>query len=92
MRPGAARDSAVTSATGDAWRRAIDPTATAQPVIVPAGAAATISVVITPSAPSGAVVSGDLFVDDTTVISPFGTPVGPTGDELAAVPYRYTVN
>jgi hypothetical protein len=85
-------DPAITSATGDVWLRSIDPSATATPVIVAVGATATISVVITPSAPSGTVVSGDLFVDDTTVISPFGTPVGPTGTQIAAIPYRYTVS
>ncbi len=42
-----------------------------------------------PSAAAGTVVSGDLYVDDLeTGVPPYGQQ---TGDELAAIPYEYTV-
>jgi hypothetical protein len=50
---------------------------------------ATINVTITPSGTSGTVVRGTLYIDD------FASGVPPyeqlTGDELAAIPYAYTI-
>lgn len=85
-------DPAVTSSTGDLWLRSVNAAAPAvTPVVIPAGGTATITVTITPTAAAGTVVSGDLFVDSTTLVQPFGTAVAPTADQVAAIPYRYTV-
>jgi hypothetical protein len=82
-------DPAVTSPSGDAWLTAVNPATTFSPVVIQPGQAATINVTITPSAASGTVVSGDLYVDDLeTGVPPYGQQ---TGDELAAIPYEYTV-
>ena len=59
------------------------------PVVINPGQTATINVTITPSAASGTVVSGDLYVDDfLSDVPPYGQQ---GGDELAALPYEYTV-
>jgi hypothetical protein len=84
-------DTAVTSAPGDLWLLATNPSAPFSPVTVNPGQTVTIDVTITPSAVPGTVVSGDLYVDD------FASGVPPyaydqlSGDELAAIPYEYTV-
>jgi len=82
-------DPAVTSTTGDAWLASINPAATFSPVIINPGQTAVINVTITPSGSSGTVVSGNLYVDDfVSFVPPFGQT---TGDELAALPYTYTI-
>jgi subtilase family protein len=82
-------DPAVTSAPGDVWQLAVNPSAAATPVIVNAGQTVTVNVTITPSANSGSVVSGDLYIDDLSgPLAPYGQT---SGDELAALPYEYTV-
>lgn len=44
---------------------------------------------ITPSGPAGSVVSGTLYVDDfLTNVPPYGQE---SADELAAIPYTYTI-
>ncbi len=53
------------------------------------GQSATIDVTITPSAAAGTVVCGDLYVDDYTSAVPYLD--NPSGDELVALPYEYTV-
>jgi hypothetical protein len=54
------------------------------PVLLAPGQSTTITVTITPSAPSGSVVSGTLYIDDFNSFTD-------GGDELAAFPYTYTV-
>jgi hypothetical protein len=82
-------DSAVTSPTNDVWLASVDPATTVSPVQVNAGQTATINVTITPNAAGGTVVSGNLYVDDlATDVPPYGQF---SGDELAAIPYEYTV-
>ena len=82
-------DSAVTSATGDFWLQAVNPSATASPVVINPGQTATVNVTITPNAAAGTVVSGNLYVDDIdSGVPPYGQQ---TGDELSALPYEYTV-
>jgi hypothetical protein len=82
-------DSAVTSPTGDLWQLAVNPSAAFTPVTVNPGQTVTINVTITPSANSGSVVSGNLYVDDLSgPLAPYGQL---SGDELAALPYEYTV-
>ncbi|HXL91573.1 MAG TPA: hypothetical protein VN969_21715, partial [Streptosporangiaceae bacterium] len=82
-------DLAVSPSTGDLWEQADNPLATFAPVLVNPGRTGTIDVTITPSASAGALVSGDLYIDD------LAGPVPPyqeaTGDELAVIPYKYTV-
>ena len=82
-------DSAVTSPAGDLWLAATNPAASFSPVTVNPGQTVTINVTITPNASSGTVVSGDLYVDDyVSSVSPYNQL---SGDELAALPYEYTV-
>jgi len=58
-------------------------------VVIGPGASATVDVTITPSAASGTVVSGNLYVDDAlSAIPPYGQI---SSDELTAIPYKYTV-
>jgi hypothetical protein len=84
-------DAAVASDTGDLWAGGLDPTAlnTFSPIVINPGESAVINVTITPSGTSGTVVSGYLYIDDLVgAVPPYGEP---TGDELAAIPYTYTI-
>ena len=59
------------------------------PVTVEPGGTAVIDVTITPSGPNGTTVNGTLYVDDFAGgVPPYGQT---SGDELAAIPYSYTV-
>ena len=78
-------DPTVTSSTGDFWQLQ----ATNVLYLLP-GESGTISVQVTPDGPVGSVQSGVLYVDDYVLASLFSTPL-PDGDELAAIPYTYTV-
>ena len=82
-------DPAVTSDTGDIWLAATNPAATFSPIVINPGQTATINVTITPSGSSGTQVSGNLYVDDfINNVPPYGQIAG---DELAALPYAYTI-
>jgi hypothetical protein len=82
-------DSAVTSATSDLWLQSTNAAAGATPVLIKPGQSATINVTITPNAAAGTVVSGNLYVDTFDGgIPPFGAE---SGDQMAALPYEYTV-
>ena len=85
-------DPAVTTAGGDVWLAAVNGLAAFSsfaPVIINPGQTVVINVTITPSGPSGTVVSGQLYVDDyASSVPPFGQTAG---DELAAIPYTYTI-
>jgi Subtilase family len=85
----AAFDPAVTSSTGDLWLTSINPTATYTPLSVNPGQTSTINVTLTPSGASGSVVSGTLYVDDADLVQ-FGE-TAPNGNQVAALPYEYTV-
>jgi hypothetical protein len=78
-------DPTVTSSTGDFWQLQ-----TTNVLYLLPGQSGTISVDITPSGKPGSVQSGVLYVDDYVLASLFSTPL-PDGDELAAIPYTYTV-
>jgi hypothetical protein len=86
-------DPAVTSDTADLWTSAFDlsvlgPNAF-NPIVINPGQSAVINVTITPSGPSGTVVSGNLYIDDFIGgVPPYGETAG---DELAALPYTYTI-
>ena len=79
-------DAAVTSATGDpllAYVSANAPAAT--PVSVDVGANGSIQVTITPTGAKGTVVRGTLFLDAID-------PITGSTDEVAALPYAYTIS
>jgi len=84
-------DPAVTAPTGDLWLLATNPAAPFSPVTINPGETGTINVTITPSGASGTVVTGTLYIDT------FASGVPPpaysqlSGDELAALPYSYTI-
>lgn len=82
-------DAAVTSDTSDFWITAVNPSAGFSPIQINPGASATINVTITPSGPSGTVVSGSLYVDVFVEgVPPYGQD---GGDELVVFPYEYTI-
>jgi hypothetical protein len=82
-------DPSVTSPTGDLWSFSTNPSASFSPVVINPGQTVTVNVTITPSAAAGTVVSGNLYIDDYTSNVPYLN--NPGGDELAAIPYEYTV-
>jgi Subtilase family/Peptidase inhibitor I9 len=80
-------DPAVTSATGDIWALVNGvSSAPFSPITINAGQSITIPVTIMPSGASGTVVNGTLYIDNF-VNAPFSL----TGNELAAIPYEYTI-
>ncbi|MGI8715825.1 MAG: hypothetical protein ACR2NR_22115 [Solirubrobacteraceae bacterium] len=85
-------DPTVTSPTGDLWLASTnhDALTSLSPTIVGPGQTATIPVTITPSGSSGTTDSGTLYVDDTSSVR-FQSVSAPNGDEVAAIPYSYTV-
>ena len=83
-------DPAVTSDTGDYWMLGALGSGAVTPLMLNAGQSGTINVTITPSASTGTVVSGAIYVG---AIANGGPPFGDeSADELAAIPYEYTVN
>ena len=84
-------DPAVTTAGGDLWTAAQDLSvlSTFSPVVINPGESAVINVTITPSDAPGTVVRGYLYIDDFIGgVPPYGET---TGDEVAAIPYTYTI-
>jgi hypothetical protein len=84
-------DPSVTSSSGDLWLAAVNPGVldTFTGVVINPGQTATINVTITPSGAPGTVVSGSIYVDDVVGdLPPYGQL---SGDELAAIPYKYTI-
>jgi len=85
-------DPTVSSPTGDLWQVSTNPSLLTgfSPVIVGPGRSATIPVTITPTGKSGTLVNGTLYVDDANeyALQDFYQP---DGNEVAAIPYRYTV-
>jgi hypothetical protein len=84
-------DPAVTTDGGDLWTSAFDLSVlnTFNPVIINPGQTAVINVTIVPAGPSGTVVSGNLYINDFIGgVPPYGETAG---DELAALPYTYTI-
>ncbi|HKN72148.1 MAG TPA: S8 family serine peptidase [Terriglobales bacterium] len=83
-------DPTVTSPTGDLWLYSLNAFYSGfAPVTINPGQTVVIDVTITPSGASGTVVSGNLYVDDlVSALPPYDQF---TGDELAAIPYTYTI-
>jgi hypothetical protein len=89
----AAFDPSVSSSTGDLWAASaggFPALETVEPVIVNPGQSATIPVTITPSAAPGSTVSGTLYVDEANLLL-YEYFFEPNGNEVAAIPYSYTV-
>jgi len=92
----AAFDPAVTAPTGDLWLGSTDATSPFTPYVVNPGQSVTIPVTITPTGSAGTVVSGTLYVDDSSLISGTVTynelsGTYPEASDLAAFPYTYTI-
>jgi len=83
-------DGATTSSTGDFWSYANGLSSGFSPQYVPSGDSTTISVTVTPTAKPGQTVTGTLYVDDYALGSFSGATL-PDADQLAAIPYSYTV-
>ena len=91
-------DSTVSAPTGDLESDSANPATSLdsfQPVTVAPGQTATIPVTITPSGASGTKVTGTLYLDDTAYFE-FGSIQDalvnyPQADEVAALPYQYTI-
>ena len=82
-------DPAVASDTGNLWLASINPATTFSPIVLNPGQTAIINVTITPSGASGTLVQGHLYVCTLlTNLPPYGQQ---GGDELAALPYAYTI-
>jgi subtilisin family serine protease len=90
----AAFDPAVTAPTGDLWLGSVNVNATFAPYVVQPGQSVTIPVTITPAGTAGTVVSGTLYVADSSFFSTevLGAAGGlPLGSDVAAFPYTYTI-
>ena len=85
-------DPSVSSPAGDLWADASDAAKlpSFSPVTVGPGQTATIPVTIDPAAAKGTQVRGTLYLDDY-VDSALASFVYPDGDQVAALPYQYTV-
>jgi hypothetical protein len=81
-------DPAVSTAIGDMWQLSVGGAFIVAPPVAP-DASETIPVTITPSGPSGSTVSGTLYVDDEQSYLLGG--LAPNGNQVAAVPYQYTI-
>ncbi len=78
-------DPNATSSTGDFWQFAVDPSAPGvAPLALNPGQSGNITVTLTAAGSPGTTVSGVVYVDD---LSQFLA----NGDDIAALPYTYTV-
>lgn len=92
----AAFDPAVTSTTGDLWQALGFGYPKYKPLSLAPGQSGTITVVMRPDQPSGALVSGALIVDAFAATGGFpfaqnSTAITFSGDEVSLLPYVYTV-
>jgi Subtilase family len=86
-------DSAVDPSTGDLWSAHADqpPLAILHPVYLKPGQSSSIPLTIRPSASSGTSVTGSIKVDDIFQANVLDPKPRMGGDELASLPYSYTV-
>ncbi|MDB5075177.1 MAG: Bacillopeptidase, partial [Chloroflexi bacterium] len=87
-------DSAISSDTGDYYTYHLGLAQAYSPLVLDPGQSGTIHVAITPNVAPGTLVAGRLYVDtiSTSLIPAQGQfAVTGSGDELAALPYTYTV-
>jgi hypothetical protein len=91
-------DTALSSPTGDLESDSANPATSLDsftPITIAPGQTGTIPVTITPSGASGTKVTGTLYLDDTAYFE-FGSIQDalvnyPQADEVAALPYQYTI-
>ena len=85
-------DPTLTSPTGDVWEGSANTAqlANVNPVVVQPGQTGTIPVTVTPTGASGTTDSGTLYVDDANYIL-FQRQLAQNGNEVAAIPYAYSV-
>jgi subtilase family protein/peptidase inhibitor I9 len=91
-------DTTVSSPTGDLESDSANPATSLdsfKPITIAPGQTGTIPVTITPSGASGTTVTGTLYLDDTAYFE-FGSIQDalvnyPQADEVAALPYQYTI-
>jgi len=84
-------DTSITSPGGDLWQAAVDLNVlgTFEAFVVGPGETVTVPVTITPTGSPGTRVSGVVYLDAfENGVPPYGEP---TGDEVAAIPYSYTI-
>ncbi len=80
----------MTSSTGDLWSELNGLSSGFSPAYVAPGATATITVTVASTGTPGTHVTGTLYVDDYVLGTVFfDGPV--SSDQLAAIPYSYTV-
>ena len=89
-------DTTAVASTGDPWISFFGGPATFKPLVLKPGERGVIDVTVTPSAASGTAVSGRLNVDTLAATKGFpsanpSTAITWSGDEVAALPYSYTV-
>jgi hypothetical protein len=89
-------DPAVSAPTGDLWLGSTNATTGFTPYVVNPGQSVTIPVTITPAGSPGSVVSGTIYLADSSLVSgevTYNELSGnyPEGSDLAAFPYRYTI-
>ena len=82
-------DTRLSSPTGDLWLGSINPSAAYGFVVLKPGQNLTLRVRITATG-GPHTVHGTLFIDDANLVDFFGSPF-PNGNEVAALPYTYTV-
>ncbi len=81
----------MTSSTGDLWSEFNGLSTGFSPVVLQPGQATSIAVTVAPTGAPGTKVSGTLFVDDYALNSGFVNGLVQS-DELAAIPYSYTIS
>ena len=89
-------DPAVSAPTGDLWLGSTNAASGFTPYVVDPGQSVTIPVTITPQGSPGTVVSGTLYLADSSLVSgavTYNELSGnyPEGSDLAAFPYSYTI-
>jgi hypothetical protein len=84
-------DTAVTSSTNDAWLGAVGLGSSFTPLVLAPGQSQLATVTFKPNGTAGTVVSGKLYIDDLQSAVPPPSSAQQSGDEVAAIPYTYTI-
>jgi hypothetical protein len=85
-------DPAVATYSGDLWRVALGGPFDVSPIVVAPGQSADIPVIIAPTATKKATISGILYLDDDSLVSPsVSGGLVPNADTIAAFRYSYKV-
>jgi hypothetical protein len=92
----AAFDPAVTSPTGDLWLGSVQAPNGFTPYVVDPGQTVTIPVTITPRGAPGTIVTGTVYIDDSSFVPSEATynelaGHAPVGSDVAALDYTYRI-